>query len=30
MITDKDLEILYYISPKEYRGILDGEPPPCR
>lgn len=28
MITDKDLEILYYITPKKYRGILDGEPDP--
>lgn len=28
MITDKDLEILYYITPKKYRGILDGEGDP--
>ncbi|MCE4065218.1 hypothetical protein LXM63_08920 [Chryseobacterium gleum] len=28
MIADKDLEILYYITPKKYRGILDGEPDP--
>ncbi len=28
MVADKDLEILYYITPKKYRGILDGKPDP--
>lgn len=28
MITDKDLEILYYITPPKYRGVLDGEGDP--
>ncbi|MDR6404845.1 MULTISPECIES: hypothetical protein [Chryseobacterium] len=27
-ITDKDLEILYYITPQKYRTMLDGESDP--
>jgi len=28
MITEKDLEILYYITPKKYRTVLDGHGDP--
>jgi len=30
MITEKDYEVLYYITPKRYRGVLDGEEDPNR
>jgi hypothetical protein len=28
MISEKDYEVLYYITPKKYRGVLDGEEDP--
>lgn len=30
MITEKDYEVLFYITPKKYRGKLDGDSDPKR